>query len=82
MTIMISRLVTHSNLREDDYSVISPQGITRVRDDEAEFTEIEQWKREYAHYKKLIKAKNQKISLSILSYIIQVISDSHLCTFP
>ncbi|XP_075260085.1 dynein axonemal heavy chain 6-like isoform X4 [Convolutriloba macropyga] len=49
------KLVTHSNLREDDYSVISPQGITRVRDEEADFTEITRWQLEYQYYKKLVK---------------------------
>ncbi|EDO31800.1 predicted protein [Nematostella vectensis] len=49
------KIVRHSDINHSDYSTISTEGVTHVRDNEAEFTSLERWEKEYVDYKRLVK---------------------------
>lgn len=45
----------HSDINHQDHSTISTEGVTHVFDNEAEFTSLERWEKEYLDYKRLVK---------------------------
>ncbi|XP_039271711.2 dynein axonemal heavy chain 6-like [Styela clava] len=49
------QIVTHDNIKPDDYMTISAKGVTRVHDGDSEFTELDRWEQEYRFYCKLVK---------------------------
>ena len=52
------RVVVHSRVNPIDYSTVSLRGVTRLLNGkEAEFTELEQWIKDYKHFQQLIKIK-------------------------
>lgn len=52
------RVVVHSKVNPDDYCTLSLQGVTRLQHHrEAEFTELDQWVRDYGHFNRLIRIK-------------------------
>lgn len=52
---LLERIVKHSEINHSDYYTISTQGVTHVRDSEAEFTALERWEKEHKDYKRLVK---------------------------
>ena len=48
-------IVKHSEINHSDYYTISSEGVTHMRDNEAEFTALERWEKEYKDYKRLVK---------------------------
>ena len=52
------RVVIHSNVIPTDYSTLSLKGVTRLLNGkDAEFTELNQWIKDYKHFQELIKIK-------------------------
>ena len=51
----VNRIVTHNNIQPADYYTISRKGVTRMRNNEAEFTELDRWEQEYKFYTRLVK---------------------------
>jgi dynein heavy chain len=50
--------VNHSEIKNsDNYYTISSEGVTHVSNNEAEFTPLKRWAKEYEDYKKMIKIK-------------------------
>lgn len=50
--------MVHSKVNPNDYSTISMAGVTRlVNGREAEFTHVNQWIKDYKHFRKLIEIK-------------------------
>lgn len=48
----------HSKVNKNDYNTLSLKGITRLRNGkEAEFTELDQWIKDYNHFNQLLKIK-------------------------
>lgn len=41
------KIVTHENIKPDDYMTISSQGVTRIYDGDTEFTDLDRWELEY-----------------------------------
>ena len=53
------RVVIYSKVNKNDYSTLSLQGITRLRNGkEAEFTELDQWIKDYKNFNQLLKIKS------------------------
>jgi dynein heavy chain len=53
-----SRIVNHSEIKNsENYYTISSEGVTHVSNNEAEFTPLKRWAKEYEDYKKLIQIK-------------------------
>lgn len=52
---LINRIVKHSEIDHSDYYTISFEGVTHTCDNEAEFTGLERWEKEYKDYKRLVK---------------------------
>ena len=50
-------MVVHENINPNDYYTISATGVTRLRDDETEYTTLGSWEKEYRDYQILIKIK-------------------------
>ena len=52
------RVVIHSKVIPTDYSTLSLKGVTRLLNGkDAEFTELDQWIKDYKHFQELIKIK-------------------------
>lgn len=49
------KIVKHSEIDHSDYYTISFEGVTHTCDNEAEFTGLERWEKEYKDYKRLVK---------------------------
>ena len=49
------RIVTHNNIQQGDYYTISRKGVTKMRNSEAEFTDLDRWEQEYKFYMHLVK---------------------------
>ncbi|XP_015770017.1 PREDICTED: dynein heavy chain 6, axonemal-like [Acropora digitifera] len=49
------KIVKHSEINHSDYYTISTEGVTHLRDNEAEFTALERWEKEHKDYKRLVK---------------------------
>ena len=54
MFCCVDRIVRHSNIDHSDYCTISSKGVTRMRDNEAEFTALDRFEKEYLDYKRLV----------------------------
>lgn len=54
---IISQVVVHENINPNDYYTISATGVTRLRDNETEYTTLGSWEKEYRDYQILIKIK-------------------------
>ena len=55
VSLVSNRIVKHCEINHSDYYTISSEGVTHVRDNEAEFTALERWEKEYRDYKRLVK---------------------------
>ncbi|XP_028414460.1 dynein heavy chain 6, axonemal-like [Dendronephthya gigantea] len=52
------RIVNHSEIKNsDNYYTISSEGVTHVSNNEAEFTPLKRWAKEFEDYKKIIQIK-------------------------
>ncbi len=43
------KVVAHDKVRPDNYCTISVRGVTRIRDGEQEYTELDRWQYEYRY---------------------------------
>ena len=65
-------MVPHENINPADYYTISASGVTRLRDNETEYTKLEHWEKEFRDYKILIKIRTFRFVLNpkLIQFVI------------